>query len=107
MLTFTNISHLRNLRDAINKNPVVLTRSIFEALDYVERGGYIFPTKQDSLALQLAKERCDLFYFEDGKILGPRIFRKAQKFVTVKYFILLRITLFEFQFSKKLLLILE
>ncbi|KAI1705398.1 hypothetical protein Ddc_15764 [Ditylenchus destructor] len=66
MLTFTNISHLRNLRDAINKNPVVLTRSIFEALDYVERGGYIFPTKQDSLALQLAKERCDLFYFEDG-----------------------------------------
>ncbi|KAI1701695.1 hypothetical protein DdX_15949 [Ditylenchus destructor] len=74
MLTFTNISHLRNLRDAINKNPVVLTRSIFEALDYVERGGYIFPTKQDSLALQLAKERCDLFYFEDEHMQEPEFF---------------------------------
>ena len=27
---------------------------------------YILPTKQDSLALQMSKERCDLFYFEDG-----------------------------------------
>uniref|UniRef100_A0A915DRN0 Ionotropic glutamate receptor C-terminal domain-containing protein n=1 Tax=Ditylenchus dipsaci TaxID=166011 RepID=A0A915DRN0_9BILA len=73
-LSFTNIIHLRNLRDAINKNPIMIARSIYEALDYVEKGGYIFPTKQDSLALQLAKERCDLFYFEDDHMQEPEFF---------------------------------
>ena len=38
-LNYTNVSQMRNLREALNKNPVVVAETVFEALDYVGRGG--------------------------------------------------------------------
>ncbi|KAF7637127.1 hypothetical protein Mgra_00003515 [Meloidogyne graminicola] len=68
MLNFTKMSHLRNLANAIETNPIRIVDNVSVALDFVERGSFILPTKQYSLAYQMSKERCDLFYFEDAFI---------------------------------------
>lgn len=40
--------------------------SVDDVLDYVELGGYIFPIQEDSLAMQMSKERCGLVYVSEG-----------------------------------------
>uniref|UniRef100_A0A1I8AXZ4 PBPe domain-containing protein n=1 Tax=Meloidogyne hapla TaxID=6305 RepID=A0A1I8AXZ4_MELHA len=74
MLNFTRMSHLRNLASAIETNPIRIVDNVSVALDFVERGGFILPTKQYSLAYQMSKERCDLFYFEDDHNQIPTFF---------------------------------
>lgn len=61
------MSRFRVVHDALEKNPIVVTETIEEALDRIEEGGYIFATQEDSVAMQLSKERCNIFYFTDGK----------------------------------------
>ena len=36
------------------------------ALDLVDTGKYIYPIQQDSLAMQMSKERCNYVYVSDG-----------------------------------------
>nr|CAD2128500.1 unnamed protein product [Meloidogyne enterolobii] len=74
MLNFTRMSHLRNLASALDTNPIRVVDNVSVALDFVERGSFILPTKQYSLAYQLSKERCDLFYFEDDHNQIPTFF---------------------------------
>uniref|UniRef100_A0A914H292 Uncharacterized protein n=1 Tax=Globodera rostochiensis TaxID=31243 RepID=A0A914H292_GLORO len=71
---YTNLSQLRNLADAIKNNPIIVVENVSQSLDYVEKGGFILPTKQFSLAYQMSKERCDFFYFEDDNNQIPTFF---------------------------------
>lgn len=57
-LANSDAEHFRKLRSAVTNNPVVVASSVKSALDYVEMGGYIFPIQEDSLAMQMSKERC-------------------------------------------------
>uniref|UniRef100_A0A915DIR9 Uncharacterized protein n=1 Tax=Ditylenchus dipsaci TaxID=166011 RepID=A0A915DIR9_9BILA len=65
-LKFSNVSHYRSLRAATASNPVHVANSVASALDKVEVGGYIFPIQQDSLAMQMAKRRCNLVFVTEG-----------------------------------------
>ncbi|PAV91714.1 hypothetical protein WR25_23168 isoform F [Diploscapter pachys] len=58
----SNESHFVKLREATRNNPVVEVDSVDEALDYVESGPYIYPIQEDSLAMQISKQRCNLVY---------------------------------------------
>ncbi|PAV74655.1 hypothetical protein WR25_25652 [Diploscapter pachys] len=58
----SNESHFVKLREATRNNPVVEVGSVDEALDYVESGPYIYPIQEDSLAMQISKQRCNLVY---------------------------------------------
>ncbi|KAK6747829.1 hypothetical protein RB195_000801 [Necator americanus] len=63
----SNISHFARLRAATSSNPVVVAGSVSEALDLVEKGNYIFPIQEDSLAMQMSRERCNLVYVNRGQ----------------------------------------
>uniref|UniRef100_A0AC35GIW2 Uncharacterized protein n=1 Tax=Panagrolaimus sp. PS1159 TaxID=55785 RepID=A0AC35GIW2_9BILA len=65
-LAFSDSAHFRNLREAIANNPIVVADSVNDVLDYVELGGYIFPIQEDSLAMQMSKQRCGLVYVSNG-----------------------------------------
>ncbi|KAL3118498.1 hypothetical protein niasHT_000263 [Heterodera trifolii] len=71
---YNNLSQLRNLADAIKHNPIIVVQNVSQSLDFVEKGGFILPTKQHSLAYQLSKERCDFFYFEDDNSQSSTFF---------------------------------
>ncbi|KAI6200133.1 hypothetical protein M3Y96_00700700 [Aphelenchoides besseyi] len=57
-LETSNNSHFRRLREATLRNKVKIVSTVEEALDYVEKGNYIFPIQQD--AALYADERCNL-----------------------------------------------
>ncbi|RCN50438.1 hypothetical protein ANCCAN_03461 [Ancylostoma caninum] len=61
-LDHSNSSHFAKLRAATSSNPVVVAKSVSDALDMVDQGNYIFPIQQDSLAMQMSKERCNFVY---------------------------------------------
>ncbi|CAB3406639.1 unnamed protein product [Caenorhabditis bovis] len=65
-LEHSNQSHFVKLRAATAANPVVAAASVMEALDLVDTGKYIYPIQQDSLAMQMSKERCDYVYVNEG-----------------------------------------
>ncbi|KAH7726530.1 Protein W02A2.5 [Aphelenchoides avenae] len=73
-LNVSNMSRFRAVHDALQKNPIVVTETIEEALDRIEEGGYIFATQEDSVAMQLSKERCNIFYFTDEESQRPAFF---------------------------------
>ncbi|KAI1707390.1 glutamate receptor U1 [Ditylenchus destructor] len=62
----SNVSHYKSLRGATANNPVHVANSVTSALDKVEAGGYIYPIQQDSLAMQMAKRRCNLVFVTEG-----------------------------------------
>ncbi|CAI4227188.1 unnamed protein product [Auanema sp. JU1783] len=62
----SNASHFVSLRKAIEFNPVVVASSVSEALDLVEKGNHIFPIQEDSVALQMSRQRCNLVYINEG-----------------------------------------
>lgn len=65
-LDHSNASHFFKLRTATLNNPVVVADSVEDALDLVEEGNHIFPIQEDSLAMQMSKERCNLVYVSEG-----------------------------------------
>ncbi|EYB85501.1 hypothetical protein Y032_0297g1740 [Ancylostoma ceylanicum] len=65
-LDHSNSSHFAKLRAATSSNPVVVAKSVSDALDMVDKGNYIFPIQQDSLAMQMSKERCNFVYVNKG-----------------------------------------
>uniref|UniRef100_A0AC34FJ46 Solute-binding protein family 3/N-terminal domain-containing protein n=1 Tax=Panagrolaimus sp. ES5 TaxID=591445 RepID=A0AC34FJ46_9BILA len=65
-LAYSESAHFRDLRAAIANNPIVVADSVNDVLDYVELGGYIFPIQEDSLAMQMSKQRCGLVYVSNG-----------------------------------------
>ncbi|CAJ0918147.1 unnamed protein product, partial [Mesorhabditis belari] len=65
-LVNSNDPHFVSLRAATANNPVVLAKSVSDALDMVESGPYVYPIQEDSLAMQMSKERCNLVYVSDG-----------------------------------------
>lgn len=75
--------HFRKLRAAVQNNPVVIASSVAAALDLVESGGYIFPIQEDSLSMQLSKQRCGLTYVSDGtpEVGAYFVFQKNSTFL--------------------------
>ncbi|VDM65810.1 unnamed protein product [Strongylus vulgaris] len=65
-LDHSNSSHFAKLRAATSSNPVEVADSVSDALDLVEKGNYIYPIQEDSLAMQRSKERCDFVYVNKG-----------------------------------------
>ncbi|CAJ0604077.1 unnamed protein product [Cylicocyclus nassatus] len=65
-LDHSNSSHFAKLRAATSSNPVEVTKSVSDALDLVEKGNYIYPIQEDSLAMQRSKERCNFVYVSKG-----------------------------------------
>lgn len=65
-LQHSDQAHFVNLRAATSSNPVVAAASVSAALDLVDSGKYIYPIQQDSLAMQMSKERCNYVYVSDG-----------------------------------------
>uniref|UniRef100_A0A8R1DN23 PBPb domain-containing protein n=1 Tax=Caenorhabditis japonica TaxID=281687 RepID=A0A8R1DN23_CAEJA len=59
-------AHFVKLRAATSSNPVVTASSVSAALDLVDTGKYIYPIQQDSLAMQMSKERCNYVYVSEG-----------------------------------------
>ncbi|KAI6236715.1 PBPb domain-containing protein [Aphelenchoides besseyi] len=59
-LETSNNSHFRRLREATLRNKVKIVSTVEEALDYVEKGNYIFPIQQDGIAALYAHDRCNL-----------------------------------------------
>ncbi|CAK5112168.1 unnamed protein product [Meloidogyne enterolobii] len=53
----SNVSHYRSLRLAIAQNPIHIASTVPKALDKVLKGGYIYPIQEDSIGMQMAKER--------------------------------------------------
>ena len=49
-----NTSHEMSLRKAIGDN-IVETKSVWEAIELVEKGGYIFPIQENSMAAVILK----------------------------------------------------
>ncbi|KAI6171193.1 nucleoprotein [Aphelenchoides bicaudatus] len=47
----SNTPHTRKIFEAVQRNPVLITNSVEEAFDVVDRGGFIFPTQEDSHAM--------------------------------------------------------
>lgn len=66
-LRTSNASHFVSLRAATDQNPVLEASSADSALDLVEKGGYIFPVQEDSMAMQAAMKRCNLVQISKGK----------------------------------------
>ncbi|CAD6194549.1 unnamed protein product [Caenorhabditis auriculariae] len=62
----SNQAHFVALRQAISANPVVVAKSVSDALDLVDTGKYIYPIQQDSLAMQMSLERCNYVYVSEG-----------------------------------------
>jgi len=50
------------LRLAIAQNPIHIASTVPKALDKVLKGGYIYPIQEDSIGMQMAKERFFLFF---------------------------------------------
>ncbi|PIC35056.1 hypothetical protein B9Z55_014529 [Caenorhabditis nigoni] len=65
-LQHSDQAHFVKLRAATSSNPVVPAASVSAALDLVDTGKYIYPIQQDSLAMQMSKERCNYVYVSDG-----------------------------------------
>ncbi|CAI2351441.1 unnamed protein product [Caenorhabditis sp. 36 PRJEB53466] len=65
-LEHSDQQHFVLLRSATASNPVVAAASVSAALDLVDTGKYIYPIQQDSLAMQMSKERCNYVYVSDG-----------------------------------------
>lgn len=58
---------MARLRAAIQKNPVLVTNTLEEAFEYVDSGGYIFSTPENSYAMFVSTEKCNYFYSIDGE----------------------------------------
>ncbi|ULT96263.1 hypothetical protein L3Y34_004700 [Caenorhabditis briggsae] len=65
-LQHSDQAHFVKLRAATSSNPVFPAASVSAALDLVDTGKYIYPIQQDSLAMQMSKERCNYVYVSDG-----------------------------------------
>ncbi|KAF1758076.1 hypothetical protein GCK72_014534 [Caenorhabditis remanei] len=65
-LQHSDQQHFVKLRAATSSNPVIPAASVSAALDLVDTGKYIYPIQQDSLAMQMSKERCNYVYVSDG-----------------------------------------
>jgi hypothetical protein len=65
----SNTPHTRKIYEAVQRNPVLITATVEEAFDVVDRGGFIFPTQEDSHAMFVSTERCNYFYSADGKLV--------------------------------------
>ncbi|KAI6226482.1 PBPb domain-containing protein [Aphelenchoides fujianensis] len=75
----SNTSHTRKIYEALRENPVVITETIEEAFEFVDRGGYIFPTQEDSYARFVGSERCNYFYSIDEDIQKPAFFLFSER----------------------------
>lgn len=80
------------LRSALASNPIVSTTTIDEALDYVDRGNYIFPSQVDSYSLYLSKKRCNFAYINDGE-RHTRLIRAHLALLSIKILSFIRILL--------------
>uniref|UniRef100_A0A915LPK8 Ionotropic receptor n=1 Tax=Meloidogyne javanica TaxID=6303 RepID=A0A915LPK8_MELJA len=81
----SNVSHYRSLRLAIAQNPIHIASTVPKALDKVLKGGYIYPIQEDSIGMQMAKERCGagLVFVSEGmpEVSSHLIFRRDSRFV--------------------------
>uniref|UniRef100_A0A915LKF3 Ionotropic receptor n=1 Tax=Meloidogyne javanica TaxID=6303 RepID=A0A915LKF3_MELJA len=81
----SNVSHYRSLRLAIAQNPIHIASTVPKALDKVLKGGYIYPIQEDSIGMQMAKERCGagLVFVSEGmpEVSSHLIFRHDSRFV--------------------------
>ncbi|KAI6202168.1 hypothetical protein M3Y96_00919800 [Aphelenchoides besseyi] len=75
----SNTSHTRKIYQALRRNPVVITETIEDAFEFVDRGGYIFPTQEDSYAMHVSTERCNYYYSIDKEISKPAFFLFSQR----------------------------
>ena len=55
--------------ETISKLSQVVAPSADAALDLVEKGNYIYPVQEDSIAMQMSKLRCNLVYVSQGYFL--------------------------------------
>ncbi len=65
----SNLTEWVTIRNALINNPLKLVPTVQDALDFVENGSYIYPSQEDALAVQMAKQRCNLVYISNGEYL--------------------------------------
>lgn len=82
-LASSNTTHYRLLRAATLQNPVVIAKSVHDALDKVENGHYVFPIQQDSVGTWIANQRCNLAYVSDGlpEVTSHMVFSSKSPFL--------------------------
>ena len=62
----SNDPHFVALREALKNNPILIVENISIALTYLEQGGYIYASQQDSSLIPFIQGKCDLYYFSKG-----------------------------------------
>uniref|UniRef100_A0A914ECF7 Uncharacterized protein n=1 Tax=Acrobeloides nanus TaxID=290746 RepID=A0A914ECF7_9BILA len=59
----TNLEHIRLLNEALKSNPALVTNTTDEAFAYLQQGGYIYPTQDDTYEMYTTQSMCDLYRF--------------------------------------------
>uniref|UniRef100_A0A914C7Q7 Uncharacterized protein n=1 Tax=Acrobeloides nanus TaxID=290746 RepID=A0A914C7Q7_9BILA len=62
----SNDPHFLALREALKNNPILIVENASVALTYLEQGGYIYASQQDSSLIPYIQGKCDLYYFSEG-----------------------------------------
>uniref|UniRef100_A0A914C5J6 Uncharacterized protein n=1 Tax=Acrobeloides nanus TaxID=290746 RepID=A0A914C5J6_9BILA len=61
----SNDPHFLSLREALKNNPILIVENASVALTYLEQGGYIYASQQDSSLIPYIQGKCDLYYFSE------------------------------------------
>uniref|UniRef100_A0A914CEE3 Uncharacterized protein n=1 Tax=Acrobeloides nanus TaxID=290746 RepID=A0A914CEE3_9BILA len=67
-LANSNVTHFKQLREALKENPIIIKDTLNEALELVQEGSYIYASQQDSSTIQLLTNSCGLYYYSEGKL---------------------------------------
>uniref|UniRef100_A0A914CQJ2 Uncharacterized protein n=1 Tax=Acrobeloides nanus TaxID=290746 RepID=A0A914CQJ2_9BILA len=59
----TNLEHIRQLNEALKSNPALITNTTDEAFAYIQQGGYIYPSQEDTYEIYVTQSMCDLYRF--------------------------------------------
>uniref|UniRef100_A0A914CY58 Uncharacterized protein n=1 Tax=Acrobeloides nanus TaxID=290746 RepID=A0A914CY58_9BILA len=64
----TNLEHIRLLNEALKSNPALVTNTTDEAFAYLQQGGYIYPTQDDTYEMYTTQSMCDLYRFSSESV---------------------------------------
>ena len=65
----TNLEHIRQLNEALKSNPALITNTTDEAFAYIQQGGYIYPSQEDTYEMYISQSMCDLYRFSAGRYI--------------------------------------
>uniref|UniRef100_A0A914ECC9 Solute-binding protein family 3/N-terminal domain-containing protein n=1 Tax=Acrobeloides nanus TaxID=290746 RepID=A0A914ECC9_9BILA len=59
----TDLEHIRLLNEALKSNPALITNTTEEAFAYLQQGGYIVPSQDDTYEMYITQSLCDIYRF--------------------------------------------